>query len=225
MLRRRAAAGRAEAGFTLVETLVGIAIGLVVVAAATTFVIAQLEGLHALWVQSRLMQELRVAAEIVARELRRAGHWSHAAAAPWQPDHGASVPANPHAPLSPLASQAPDARFSYSHDDPSDAVEPTGFRLHDGAIEMRLGDGRWQALTDAGSLVVTAFTLTPAVRRVPLHSLCAKTCGDAPCGPVQEQRTVSIAIRGRAAADPRMVRSVQSVVRVRNDVVVGACPA
>jgi len=216
--------GRRLGGFTLVELLVGLAVGLVIVAAAATFAAAHVRDLRALWMQSRLMHDLRVAADVVAHDLRRAGHWRDAAALAWSAERGASAPANPHALVSPVAAPSDAARFSYSHDGDAETDEPFGFRLREGVIEMRLGDGPWQALTDAGSVVVTSFRITPQVQEIALQGLCGRACDEAAgCAPIKSVRSLDIAIHGHAADDTRLVRSVQSVVRLRNDKVSGAC--
>lgn len=213
------------AGLTLVEMLVGLAVGLVVVAAATAFVVAQANEVRALWIQSRVMHDLRIAAEVVARDLRRAGHWRDATATPWAAEGTEPARMNPHAALLPGSAPSDAARFSYSHDEGPDALETFGFRLHGGAIEMLLGDGHWQTLTDSTSVVVTAFTITPLVQQHALQGVCALPCTAAGCAPTQSVRSVNVAIHGRAAGDARIARSVQSLVRLRNDIVTGACPS
>jgi len=218
--------GRRIQGFTLVETLVGLAIGLLVIAAATAFVVGQLRDLRMQWLESRLMNDLRIAAEVVARDLRRAGHWRDATATVWTGESASAPPANPHAELLPASAPAASANFSYSHGDSDDTLEGYGFRLHAGVIEMLMGDGHWQALTDASSVVVTAFTLTPQVQRLSLQAAFAHACTvPAPCSPAQSVRSMGVSIRGKAAADDRIVRSVQTEVRLRNDIVTGACPS
>ena len=65
---------RSQRGFTLVELLVGLALGLLVVAAGVLLLAQQLRATSApLLVEARLMQDLRTAADLVARDLRRAG--------------------------------------------------------------------------------------------------------------------------------------------------------
>jgi type IV pilus assembly protein PilW len=218
---------RRTRGFTLVEMLVGLAVGLLIVAAATAFVLGQIRDLRARWIESRLMHDLRIAAEVVARDLRRAGHWSDATATAWSAEGAGPMPANPHAPLLPASSPSNSAHFSYSHGEHADTPEGFGFRLHAGVIEMLLGDGHWQALTDAGSVVVTAFTIAPQVQQLSLQASCARACrAGTPCAPPEQSvRSVNVSIRARAAADERVVRSVQGLVRLRNDVVTGACPS
>src|SRR5688572_15814717 len=86
---RTAAAGRCEAramndrshqnGLSLVELLVGLALGLFVVAVAATLLAAQTPEQRRLAAEQRLMQDLRTATDVVTRDLRRAGHWGAAA--------------------------------------------------------------------------------------------------------------------------------------------------
>ena len=165
----------------------------------------------------RQVQELRDAVDVVERDLRRAGHWSHAHAAAWS---DAPPAANPHAALVPVGGAGDTAHWSYSRDD---ADEQIGFRLRDGVVEVLLGRGGWQALTDAGTVFVTAFGITPAQQTIPLQSLCARAVGSA-APPTLFARSMGVTIRGHAAGDPRIVRSVQGLVHLPNDLVAGACP-
>jgi type II secretory pathway pseudopilin PulG len=203
-------------GFSLVETLVGLAVGLLVTATALALVLGHVREYRAAWIQSRVTQDLRDAADAVERDLRRAGHWRDATTAAWSA--GAASAANPHAALVPAAAPLDAVRFSYSNDDGDEAI---GFRLHDGVVEMRLGSGRWQALTDGGTVTVTAFSLVPTQHDIPLQALCARAGGGAPA---LSMRSVQVAIRGHAAGDPRIVRSVQGLVHLPNHVVAGDCP-
>ena len=68
-------------GLSLVELLVGLALGLFVVAAATTLLAAQSREQRLLVTENRLMQDLRTASDIITRDVRRAGYWGAAAAA------------------------------------------------------------------------------------------------------------------------------------------------
>ena len=129
-------------GVTLVELLVATAIGLVVVAAAGSVVLAQQTASRRLQVEARLMQDLRAAAELVARDLRRAGHWSASAASGVRrADDAAAV--NPHAAIAPASVAASAVVLSFSTaDGDSDVVDDRdrfGFRLRGGAVEMQLG--------------------------------------------------------------------------------------
>lgn len=216
------------AGFSLVELLVGMAIGLFIVAGAVGVLTRHLQENRALVVETRLLHELRHAADRITRELRRAGHWGDAGAALWQAE---SVPRdNPYGEIAPLTGTTSSIAFGYSRDASEnhalDSNEQFGFRLRSGNLEVRLGPA-WQTLTDPAHLVVTAFRLTPQVLEQPLESLCSRPCPVDPavanCPPRLQVRRLDLQISARAAADPRVVRSLQSSVRLRNDALVGAC--
>jgi type IV pilus assembly protein PilW len=212
-------------GFTLVELLAALALALIVVTAATAFAMSHLRDDRAAWARSRLQRELRMAMDVIAHDLRRAGHWPGATAAAWgEPDSGAAS-LNPYAALAPRAGASDAMQFAYAPSSDAHAVldeERLGFRLRRGVVEMMLGQGNWQALTDAGSVVVTELGLTPSDGDIALESLCPLACPG--CGPTQSVRSVAIAIAGRSLADARVEHAMRSVVRLRNDVVTGDCP-
>ncbi len=173
------------------------------------------------------MQDLRGAAELVGRDLRRAGHWAAAASGVRRGDQ--AVAANPHAQVAPASGAAATVALSFSTGagDPMtiDNTERFGFRLRNGAIEMQLGARNWQALSDPGTVVVSSFSVDPHVDEADLSTFCEKPCavGNTTCPPRQQIRSFAITITGRSAVDPQVMRALHSSVRVRNDVVVGSC--
>ena len=209
-----------QTGLSLVELMIGLALGLFVAAAGLAAFAEQWREHRHATAAMRLMQELRSAADVIARDLRRAGHW----AAP-----AASAP-NPYAALAPQAAASDAASFAYSRDAAEngslDGNEQFGLRLRRGVIELLLGAGNWQALTDAGTLVVTEFTVQPHVDGVSLLEHCAQPCPPgATCEARVELRRLDIRITARAADDPALVRRLDTTVRLRNDTLRGACPA
>src|SRR6188472_3053550 len=93
----------------------------------------------------RLMQDLRGAAEIVPRDLRRAGHWAAAESGVRRGDEPIVV--NPHAEIAAASGPAAVVALSFSTgagDAASiDDSERFGFRLRNGAIEVELGARNW----------------------------------------------------------------------------------
>jgi len=217
-----------EQGLSLVELMVGLAIGLIVVAAAAAMLVDRIREHRALIVEGRLMQDLRTSMDIVTRDLRRAGYWGHAASA-MAASPVASV--NPYTAMSASLAASDAVSFRLSRDASEnnrvDDNEQFGFRLRKGVIEMLIGGGSWQALTDAGTMTVVAFEVKPKLQDVPLHDACEKPCDTAAstCGPTQQVRSLSVSITGRSTADSKVARTLTSRVRIRNDVIVGACPA
>ncbi|MEO8312390.1 MAG: prepilin-type N-terminal cleavage/methylation domain-containing protein [Caldimonas sp.] len=218
-----------ERGLSLVELMVGAAIGLIVVAAAGSVVTAHQAASRHVQLEARLMQDLRSAAELVGRDLRRAGHWGAAASGVRQGDEPGAV--NPHVAIAPASGPAGVVALSFATGagDPLaiDDAERFGFRVRNGAIEVQLGDRNWQALSDPGTVVVTAFEVVPRVDETDLATFCARPCaaGSTTCPPRQQIRSYEIAVAGRSATDPLVRRELRSTVRVRNDVVVGSCEA
>jgi prepilin peptidase dependent protein B len=216
-------------GLSLIELLVGSAIGLVVVAAAGSVVAAEHHAGRRVQLEARLMQDLRGAAELVGRDLRRAGHWAAAASGVRHGDEPGA--ANPHAEIAPARAPASAVALSFATDDGDPMVvadaERFGFRLRNGALEVQLGARNWQALSDVGTVVVTAFDVVPTVAEVDLSTFCEKPCAAASttCPPRQQIRTFSISLAGRSPVDPQVTRALRSNVRVRNDIVVGTCDA
>jgi type IV pilus assembly protein PilW len=220
----------AQRGLSMVELLVSAAIGLLVVAAGTTLLVGNLRENRSLLLEARLMQDLRTAADLISRDLRRAGYWAGANDGVWIAG-ASSVATNPYSAMAPGTAASDAVSFRYSRDATEnnlvDSNEQFGYRLRAGAIELQLGAGNWQALTDAGTLNVTEFSVTPEVQDIPLQAFCATECpaGSSNCPPHQQVRSLALVIGGRLVSDARVTRSIRSTVRLRNDPVSGSCGA
>ena len=101
--------------------------------------------------------------------------------------------------LAPYEFKSRDAVENHRLDD----NEQFGLRLRSGVIELLLGAGNWQALTDAGTLQVTAFSVQPRVQTVSLLEHCPHPCppGSTPCGAHLELRSLHVSITARATDD------------------------
>ena len=220
---------RCQRGLSLIELMIGLAIGLFITAIGGALLASHVRENRSLLLEARLMQDLRTAADMITRDLRRAGYWAGATSAVWSPGVTAVI-SNPYGAVSPSSAASDAVAFRYSRDSTEnnavDSNEEFGFRLNSGAIEMRLGAGGWQALTDAGTLTVTAFSVTTGVERIPLEGACSKACTAAStaCPPQQEVRNLALLITGRSVTDALVTRSVRSRVRLRNDSFTGVCP-
>ena len=216
-------------GISMVELLVGLAVGLFIAAAGVTLMAGNLRENRALMLESRLMQDLRTAADIITRDLRRAGYWAGAVAAV-RAAPGASAVTNPYLAVAPSAAASDSVSFAFSRDASEnhnlDSNEQFGFRLRRGVIEMQLGSGNWQALTDLNTLFVAEFTVTPTVEEISLAGQCSRPCaaGASDCPPRQQVRSLAVSITARSSTDANVQRSLHSSVRLRNDSIVGVCP-
>ncbi|MGY0193558.1 PilW family protein [Leptothrix sp. BB-4] len=234
-------------GLTLVELLVALAIGLMVVASTTTFVLGQLAQQRRQLADARLTLALHRVVDLAMRELRRAGHWGRAEQA-WL----AATPearSNPHAALLPPgpAGQTALPAWSYGRSSPDhpdllddtgrDADEASALRLNAAtrAIDLRLsgpalspGSGdSWQALTDPQRLRVTRWQVSRLDRVVDLLAHCPwPVCppGDTTCPPQRVIRLLSVELDGHDPAAPDRPQQLRRVVQVRNDELRGHCP-
>lgn len=222
--------GMIARGVSLVELMVGVAVGLMVVAGASFVAVNQLGDNRRLLLETQVQQDLRAAADMVVRDLRRAGFWGAAETGAWQGDDP-NVAANPYAEITPAdagaAVEQVDFRYSpaAAEDNVVDADrEQFGFKLEGGSIKMRIG-GVWQSLTDTNALEVTRFDIS--VERQTVQQACFNECpgGGTACWPTQDVRRFTVEIAGRAVNDAAVQRSVRDSVRLRNDTRNGACPS
>jgi len=226
-VRHRPRIAASALGLSLVELMVGIAVGLFVVAAAAMLVSTQLNDNRRVLLETQLQQDLRATADIITRELRRSGHWENA-----QSFLGAPPADNPYASVAFDADVPHEVGFTYFRP-PSGAV-PYGYTKQDSVLRTLLGAGVWQDLTDANTLRITSFNITPhyveaAAVPVPCPNLCPD--GSSDCWPERKLtvRDLVVEIAGEAVSDPTVKRSLRSVVRLRNDLVTSDpsadCPA
>lgn len=241
-------------GLTLVELLVALAIGLFLVGAAATLLLAQLAEQRARLADVRLTLALHGVADLAVRELRRAGHVGRADDGwPVADDPDPARPGNPHAALIPasppvsMATSTSTPAWSYGRanadhpdlrdDRERDQDEVSALRLNPStqALDLRLsgpaltpGSGdHWQALTDPGRLRVSRWLVTRRDLVVDLLATCARNrcdAGDTLCPPQRRVRLLQVDLSGHDPAEPARTRHVQRLVRVRNDELQGRCP-
>ena len=215
---RHAPARLPTRGLSLVELMIGIAVGLFIVAAATVLVSGQLGENRRLMLDTQLQQDLRATADIVTRELRRVG----ASRAPEATIAHPTLTARPNnfAVTTPAAASAPVNNVTFYYERAFGVQGPWGFRLNTGTntIQTQLDVG-WQDLTDANVMEVTSFTID--IQREPGQELpCPRLCpttNDTSCWPMLQVRNFVINIQARSRADASITRRIQSVARVRND--------
>jgi type IV pilus assembly protein PilW len=239
MLMNRRAAQR---GLSLVELMVGITVGMIVVAGASLLMTTQVNEHRRLVLETQVQQDLRAVADLMLRDLRRAGFWATPQAGVWAP--GAARPAsNPYSAASAALSDDGDREILYSYSRASDystqvdvapatpenntlnSNESFGFRIHGNVLQSLLG-GAWQPLTDPETLIVNGFSVELKQRALSLQDYCSTPCpaGSADCPPQQQIRRFDITISGQARHDARVQRTIRVSSRVRNDAISGACP-
>jgi len=236
-----------QRGLSLVELLVGIAIGMIVLVGATQLFVNHVNNNRQLVLETRVNRDLRAAADLIARDVRRSGYWGNATA-------GVHCHLQPQAPAIVALNGAMTPRallttstitYNYSQGTENNALdsnEQFGFRLNNDVLQYLQG-GSWQDITDSSTLTVNTFSVTPVERCLPLQQYCTggSSSGCSACTtdtttgcptnlaacatcPFIHLRSFNIVLQGTSNADSRVVRRLEESVRVRNDQLSGQCP-
>lgn len=217
-------------GVTIVELMVGVAVGLLVLAGALSLFVTNTVNSGMLLGKARMAQDLRAAADLVARDLRRAAYWGHAIDGTHAVGSGSAAPRNPYADVS--GSTSDGLRYAFTRDaaenDTLDDAEQFGFRVQQGALQMRTSASNWQDVTDRRAVRIAddGLRITATSITLPLGHLCARTCtAGTPNCPTTTVRRFDITLTGQSIADASVTRNATASVRVRNDALAGQCPA
>lgn len=225
---------RRQRGLSLVELMVGVTVGLFVVAAAGMLTANQLTGNRQLLLDTQIQQDLRAATDIVTRELRRASYSIGSETWPWG-NGPTSTPLSFQEVNLPTAEQI-DFNYDRGSGETDASLEYNfGFRWDSTAkvLQTRMSTASWQDLTDRRTLRITAFSVTdvsPPATRMTCPKLCRADGTDSVadpadpgvsletrCWPTHTMRVYEISIAGEAASDANIKRTLTSRVRMRND--------
>jgi type IV pilus assembly protein PilW len=230
-------------GLSIVELLVGVAVGLFVVAGAAKLLVDNLRSNRSNLLATRVNQDLRAAADLVVRDLRRAGYWQNALNGLWS-STGAPTASSPHVSVA-ASGTSTLGTFSYSYakdnDNTLDSNEQFGFSVSNGVLRYQNASGSVQPITDPNAVTITGFAITSTENGLDLYETC--TCFlNGSCTAAQFTgggaiynndanrprvfvRQYSIVMRGQSPQDSNIKRELRETVRVRNDELRGACPA
>ena len=217
-------------GLSIVELMVGVVVGLFVVAGALAMSAGNMDKSRRLLADVRFNQDLRVAVDLITRDLRRAGYWGDAITGTQAIGATSATAQNPYAGAS--VSADGDLQYRFSRDaaenNALDANEQFGFRIRDGALQMRSDADGWKDVTDTKVMTVAAdgLRIVPVETVVTLGHLCPRPCNaGTPNCPTTTVRSYAVTLTATPAADPTAVRDLRTTVRLRNDQLSGRCPA
>ena len=167
---------RHQAGISLVELLVGLAVSLVVLGGISTVYLNSSRGARLMSAANQLNQDMRSVMDIMVNDIRRAGHWASATSGANPFTAATAIPQIAAAGNCILYSY--DATFAGgtagSVDSNVSYMDFFGFRLANGAVQTLLPtanlsstatattcatDNLWENLTDPRAVTVTALTL------------------------------------------------------------------
>ncbi len=245
---RRASWRQRQRGLSVVELMVGIAIGLIVVAAAAMMAATQLSENRRLLLEAQVQQDLRAAADAIGRQARRSGSRANPENYVWTSTNGTvALPGNVDD-VTPTTSSASAMTFRYNRAGATGGL--LGYQLSGTTIQTRMPAITgvavvYQDLTDAKSMKVDSFQIQPQHVEEPKPSApdpidpeqylpCPKLCSGATtplngtsCWPTARVREFKVNIDASAVHDAAVKRSLEIIVRPRNDeLVMGAslCP-
>jgi prepilin peptidase dependent protein B len=233
-----------QQGLSLVEMMVGMALGLFLVAGAVTMFVTNLGNSRQLLLEARVNQDLRAAADLITRDLRRAGYWGDSLAGTIAVGSASVTTVNPYRLITP-GTQMIEYAFSRdtTENNTRDTNEEFGFQRvvlsGVGVIQMKVG-GTWQTVTDPQTIDVTDLTVTSSVSAVSARDACAVACcsgADVTAGtcttrniavgascPTVRVRQYLLALAANATGNTRVARTLTTRVRPRNDELAGVCP-
>jgi prepilin peptidase dependent protein B len=235
-----------QRGLSIVELLVGVAVGLFLVAGAATLFVTNLGNSRQLLLEARINQDLRATVDLITRDLRRAGYWGNSLAgttATVTAGVSATTP-NPYRAITPGTGIV---EYAFSRDTVENNTRNTneefGFQRtvvnSVGVVQMKVANN-WQTVTDPQAMDVTAFTVTPTETNVDVRTACAVACcsdADVTAGtcatrniaagascPTIRVRQYAVTLTANAIGNARVTRTLQTRVRPRNDEYGGVCP-
>ena len=228
--RRIPAIARSNAGFSLVELMVGLVVGMIVVGAALAFTVATMRSYGENIRSTRLTSDLSAAMNLVVGELRRAGYDAASVGRLFTDD----VPSS----FSNVTVSGNCLTYRYDREigalgGAPVATEMRAIRLNatTGTLEMDASSTsvdcasgtNWVDLTDPRVFEITAFT--PTLTEVPFCTVVDQRPVD-PANPAGAQeydrvegdiREIGLELTGALRADPSLSRTIENTTRVRAD--------
>jgi type IV pilus assembly protein PilW len=234
---------RRQRGVSIVELMIGFAVGLFIMGGAVKLFVDYLSNNRKLLLETRVNQDLRSAADLVVRDLRRAGYWQNASSLIWVPNAantGGSYTNNPYRTITTgTANGSASITYSYAkdNDDASGSAENGGFRIGTDSSLQMLNGGTWQSVSDPNAVTMT-MAIAETLATIELYEGCPclskTTCTAASflsaganyaTRPRAVMSEYTITLTGALPSNPTKVkRTITEIVRVRNDSPTGTCP-
>ena len=208
-------------GFTLIELMVSITLGLIVTGALVAFTVSTVQSNSDNVKMTRLTQDLRTSMNVALREVRRAGYDSISVTK-------ALTTSDPSKYLQLKADEGKSC-VTYTYDRGNSTTESRGFKLNPntGALQMKVASSvvdcdsatGWENVSDTNVVQMTKF-----VPRLSETRFCAelgeykdpadatKTLAIIARGSV---RTLAVCVKGNLRSDQALSRHVSDIVRLR----------
>ena len=197
-------------GFTLIELMISIVIGLIILSAVIGIFISMIKADNDNLKVIRLNQELRAAMSLISREIRRAGANRNAAfnTSTTPPSNPFTVAGGTRLTISGNKQGDLNSCITFSYDANDGSNELYGYRLNstDGTIEARANAALcaangWLTITDEDLVNITVLSfMDTTTTEAGINS-----------------RQISTTLAGQLRSDPTIKRTLTETVKVRND--------
>lgn len=210
------APARPASGFTLVELLIAMALGLSIVAGVAFMLFETAKTARQALHEAQLRQAMATAISVIDGELRRAGYWSGAG------DTADAPLRNGHAVFQLVGNDC--LLFGYDRDAidgdgvPADS-DRYGLRLSGAALQIRTSGpacatpcagctgGNWFAVTDPQAVAIDTLAFRETVREIGFGDDDRRL----------STREIGVTLAGRLRAAPGSGHRAHAVIAVRND--------
>ncbi len=221
----------AQRGLNLIELMVGLTIGLLILAGVLTVYLSTIQSSSSTLKSIRLNQEINAVMDLMVTDIARAGFWANATN---QVSALESTP-NPFMQAdTDIQSSDGDQCLMFTYDYDLDGVvtqsrdEVRGYKLSGGTIKTVKGGVTtadtsdcssydWESLTDASVSTITELSFV--VNETCVNTTATATaCGDATAGQILSiTREVVVTISASLTSDSSITKTVTDTVKVRND--------
>lgn len=221
----RPALHKTSAGFSLIELIISMAVGIVVIAGILSIFGSSIKNNADTVLNAKMNQELRSAMELISNEIHRAGYWSGASTAasntPLQ--YGVENVVND------TTNDIYCITYSYEHAD--NTIRRRGFRLSNNAIEWARTNAtpgctsagaEWTPITESSMVEITAMTFTDETNE------CWNFTQNKSCDPctvnddwavddiLSFTRHIDVSITAQLKKDPDQTITLEAAIQVRN---------
>lgn len=216
-----------QAGATLIETMISLALSVLVISAMVVLMSNSMGTATRVIQMSQLTDELRNVMSMVTRDVRRANYSANSAYCYANADCGLSGNISPQ--FADILVADDDSCIIFGLDRDFDGNSATdnagGFRMVEtngiGRVEMWTGDNSptcttgnsWVAVTDPDFIDVTTFSADDD------DSFNASVSGSGGSTITNRTRRVHVQIEGELIMDRTITRRIEDVIKVRNDMI------
>ena len=209
-------------GLTFIEVIVALAINVILLSALLAVFSANLNQYNRMQNSNTLNQQLQVALDLMANDIRRAGYWGNASS-----DIGTGANNNPfmvtgstditvsggncilftydrsgNGSLATISSASDDERYGFRLSNQTLQARPPG-----ATFACNAAANAWENLTDSTVVQITNLSFTLSSVSVPAGATTD----------MMLVRSVAISITGRLVSDTSVTKTLTEQVRIRND--------